>query len=105
MAAALVSYTGTSNGSVTADGLGNYTIGGLVAGAYTLTPSLVGYTFVPTDQVVTLTTASMTGIDFTADANATTPPISSIMATDEPSIRVADAPFMGTSRILGALIR
>jgi hypothetical protein len=42
IAAATVSYTGPSSGSVSADGSGNYTIPALADGSYTVTPSIAG---------------------------------------------------------------
>lgn len=61
-----VTFSGTSSGQVTADSSGNYTIPGLLDGGYTITPSLAGFTFSPTNQNVTLSGSSVTGIDFTA---------------------------------------
>lgn len=69
VANALVSYSGTASGSVTADGSGNYTIGGLNDGSYVITPSLNGYTFSPTIQNETLAGANITGVNFTAGVN------------------------------------
>lgn len=66
VAGATVSYTGTSSGSVTADGSGNYTIPGLANGSYTITPSLAGYTFSPTSQSETISGSNITGVNFTA---------------------------------------
>jgi hypothetical protein len=63
---ALISYTGTSSGSVFADGSGNYTISGLANGPYTITPSKVGYTFSPTSASETVSNANITGVNFTA---------------------------------------
>jgi hypothetical protein len=66
VAGATVSYTGTSSGNVTADGSGNYTIPSLVNGSYTITPSLAGYTFSPTNQSETVSGSNITGVNFTA---------------------------------------
>ena len=54
---------------VTADGSGNYIIYYLGPGTYTVTPSKLGFTFTPTSQSVTITTASVTGVNFTASAS------------------------------------
>jgi hypothetical protein len=60
---AVVDYTGTANGSVTCDALGNYTITGLNNGTYTL--SVAGAVFVvPAQQLVTVSGANITGVDF-----------------------------------------
>jgi hypothetical protein len=66
VAGAVVSYSGTASGSVIAGSGGAYSISGLPAGSYTITPSLSGYTFSPTSQNVTITSANLTGINFTA---------------------------------------
>lgn len=50
--------------SATTDSLGRYTLVGVPAGAYTLTPALAGYTFVPASLPVTVSTADLTGKDF-----------------------------------------
>ena len=50
--------------STTTDGGGNYTLSGLAAGTYTITPSLSGYNFSPTSQQVTVP-PNATGVDFT----------------------------------------
>jgi hypothetical protein len=66
IAGATVAYTGTSSGSVTADGSGNYTIGGLANGPYTITPSFSFYTFSPLSQNETVAGSNITGVNFTA---------------------------------------
>lgn len=64
-----MALTGTSTGTTTTDGSGNYSFGSLTNGNYTVTPSLTGYTFTPTNRVVTITGASVTGVNFTSAAN------------------------------------
>ena len=71
IAGASVAYSGTSSGSTTADGSGNYTIAGLASGSYTITPSLAGYTFSPTSANETITSSNITGVNFTATAVVT----------------------------------
>jgi hypothetical protein len=68
VALATVSWTGTSSGSTTADGSGNYTIPNLADGPYTITPSLAGQVFTPTSRNETVANADITGVDFTASA-------------------------------------
>ena len=63
---ATVNYTGAATGSVTADANGNYILPTLPAGSYTITPSLTGYTFSPTDSAQVVSTANITGVNFTA---------------------------------------
>lgn len=50
----------------TTDASGNYSFAGLLAGSYTVTPSLAGYTFSPANRFPTLSTADSTGNDFTS---------------------------------------
>jgi hypothetical protein len=52
---AVVNYTGTSSGSVTANSSGAYSIPGLASGTYQLTPSLSGYKFTPSTISVPFT--------------------------------------------------
>ena len=70
VAGATVSWTGTASGSTTADGSGNYTIPSLADGSYTITPSLAGYTFSPTNSAQTVSGADITGVNFTATASS-----------------------------------
>lgn len=65
---------GTKSATTAANGA--YTITGLSAGTYTVTPSLSGYTFSPTSASVTITNANISGKDFTATAVADTYSIS-----------------------------
>jgi hypothetical protein len=65
-AGATVSYSGPSSGSVIADGSGNYIIDGLANGTYTITPSLTGYIFSPTNSSQTISDGNITGVNFTA---------------------------------------
>lgn len=81
VAGATVSYSGAASGSVTADGSGNYTISGLFPGAYTITPTLAGYKFSPTNQVETITSSNITGVNFTASKAATGGVITADMST------------------------
>ncbi len=52
--------------SATSDASNNYTITGLAAGTYTVTPAKSGCTFSPASASVTITTANVTGKNFTA---------------------------------------
>jgi hypothetical protein len=72
VAGASVALTGTSSGSTTADGSGNYSFTGLANGSYTVTPTLSGYTFSPTNQGETVSGSNITGVNFTA--TSTSPP-------------------------------
>jgi hypothetical protein len=65
-AGSTVYYLGTSAGSATADGSGNFTISGLGNGVYMVIPSSVGFAAVPLFQIVTIAGGNQTGINFTA---------------------------------------
>jgi hypothetical protein len=52
--------------STTSDASNNYTLAALVAGTYTVTPAKTGCTFSPASQSVTVSSANVTGINFTA---------------------------------------
>ncbi|MGV8040272.1 MAG: S8 family serine peptidase [Thermoanaerobaculaceae bacterium] len=54
------SKSGTTNSS------GAYTITGLANGSYTVTPALAGYAFTPANQSVTVSSANVSGVNFTA---------------------------------------
>ena len=72
-AGAMVSWSGSSSGSTTADGYGNFNTGENLYsfGTYTITPSKAGYTFSPTSSVQTVSGADITGVNFTATQNPT----------------------------------
>ncbi len=55
----------TGSASATTSSTGAYTLSGLSNGTYTLTPSLSGYTFSPTSRSVTVSSANVTGQNFT----------------------------------------
>ena len=61
-----VTLSGAVSAGTTADASGNYTFSGLANGAYTVTPSRSGFTFTPTSQTVTISGASVGGVNFTA---------------------------------------
>jgi hypothetical protein len=58
--------------SGTSDASNNYTLAGLAAGTYSVTPSKAGCTFAPVSSSVTITSANVTGINFTATCSAPT---------------------------------
>ncbi len=65
---ATINVAGPLSPVTAADGTGNYSVGGLSSGTYTVTPSKTGYTFTPPNASVTLTSTSATGVNFTAQA-------------------------------------
>jgi Bacterial pre-peptidase C-terminal domain len=58
--------------SATSDASNNYSITGLAAGTYTVTPSKSGCTFSPASSSVTITSSNVTGVNFTASCTAPT---------------------------------
>lgn len=72
--------------SATSDGSNNYSIAGLAAGTYTVTPSKSGCTFSPASSSVTITSANVTGINFTATCTAPTFTISGSAGTSGATI-------------------
>ena len=69
------------SGSATSDGSNNYTISGLAAGTYTVTPSKSGCTFSPASSSVTITSSNVTGVNFTASCTTPTYIISGNVGT------------------------
>jgi len=59
-----VTLVGPATLSVSADSSGNYSFNGLIRGSYTVIPSEAGYIFLPGSQAVSLTNASVTGVNF-----------------------------------------
>jgi hypothetical protein len=60
--------SGAASASTTANASGNYTFTGLANGSYTVTPSKSGFTFSPLNQAVTINSANMGAVNFTASA-------------------------------------
>src|SRR6266478_8266464 len=72
---ATVTLSGTASATTTANSSGAYTLSGLTSGSYTITPTNAGYTFTPLSQNVTLSTANVSGVNFTDNAVAVAPTI------------------------------
>jgi hypothetical protein len=79
-----------STGSVsgTSDASNNYTLGGLAAGTYNVTPSKSGCTFSPASSSVTITSANVTGVNFTATCSTPTFTISGNAGTSAATVTV-----------------
>jgi hypothetical protein len=67
-AGAVVTLSGASSGTATADSSGNYSFSGLANGSYTVTPNKTGYTFTPSSQTVSISGANLPGTNFTIQA-------------------------------------
>ncbi len=63
---ATVLLSGLTAATTTTNSAGTYTFTGLANGSYTITPSNAGYNFTPPSQSVTVSSANVTGINFTA---------------------------------------
>jgi hypothetical protein len=72
---ATVTLSGAGSATTTANSSGAYTLTGLTSGSYTITPSNAGYTFTPPSQNVTVSTANVSGVNFTDTAVALAPTI------------------------------
>lgn len=68
---ATVTLSGKASATTTANSSGAYTFTGLANGTYAVTPSHTGYTFSPTSANATINGANVSGINFTATAQAT----------------------------------
>jgi hypothetical protein len=63
---ATVKLTGAATATVTANSSGVYTFTGVIAGSYTITPSKSGHIFIPGSKSTTVTSANVTGLNFTS---------------------------------------
>ena len=63
-----LSASSTTVASTTASGTGSYSFSGVLNGTYTVTPTLMGYSFSPASASVTVNGANLTGVNFTASA-------------------------------------
>lgn len=66
LASVLLAVSGSGTGIFVTDADGNYTIPGVREGNYTITPALSGYAFTPESRTAVVTSANVTGMDFTA---------------------------------------
>ena len=62
----IVTLSGSSAATTTADASGNYTFTGLQNGTFTVTPSKSGFTFTPASQNVTINGSSVSAVNFTS---------------------------------------
>ncbi|MBD1210439.1 MAG: fibronectin type III domain-containing protein [Ignavibacteria bacterium] len=63
---ASLALSGTATSSTSASATGAYSFSGLANGIYTVTPTLTGYVFVPSSTSVTISGASLSGVNFQA---------------------------------------
>ena len=72
---ATVALSGPASASATGDSSGNYTFAGLPNGTYTIVPSHASFTFTPASQSMVVNGANVTAANFTANAAAVAPTI------------------------------
>ncbi len=72
---ATVTLSGAATATTTANSSGAYTLTGLTSGSYAITPSNARYTFTPLSQNVTVSGANVSGVNFTDNAVAVAPTI------------------------------
>jgi len=94
---AAVTLSGAASASTTANTSGNYTFSGLANGTYTVTPSLVGYTYSPASQNATVNGANVSGVNFAASVVAVAPTI-----TTQPSNQTVTAGQTATFTVVAA---
>src|SRR5213592_74335 len=86
-----------ASATTTADSSGNYTLAGLPNGTYMITPSHAGYTFTPSSQSMTLNGGNITGVNFTDNAAAVAPTI-----TTQPANQTVTAGQTATFAVVAA---
>jgi len=65
-----VTLSGAGKATTTTGNSGTYSFSGLPNGTYTITPSHAGFAFTPTSQNATISGANITGLNFSAKAQA-----------------------------------
>lgn len=88
LAGVTVTLSGAASRTTTTDNNGNYNFSGLAPSSYTITPSRSGYTFNPASLPVTISSANVSGQDFTATA---TPTVRPPTAPDNLRVRVVSS--------------
>jgi hypothetical protein len=81
----------TGSTSTTSDASNNYSLSGLAAGTYTVTPSKSGCTFSPASSSVTITASNVTGVNFTANCSVATFSISGSAGTSGATVTAGSA--------------
>jgi len=85
-----LTISGAASGTTAADGSGAYSFSGLPNGSYSITPSNLGYTFSPTSQNISVTSANVAGVNFSASTinaapSITTQPASQVVTAGQPA--------------------
>lgn len=87
LAGVSVSLTGPATATTATNAQGIYTFTGLANGAYTVTPTMAGFTFTPTSSPVTIAGSNVTGVNFVGTAAAGAFSISGTVSTRAGLIR------------------
>lgn len=111
LASVFVLVSGQGSGIAVTDANGNYSLPGVRAGNYTVTPTITGFTFTPVTTSVVVTTANVTGVDFTATAvtpgsvngGVTYPPGTIIGGISYPSGAVIGGVTYPTATVIGGV--
>ncbi|HEU4752717.1 MAG TPA: fibronectin type III domain-containing protein, partial [Armatimonadota bacterium] len=99
----LAGVTVSAGGSSATTGVnGTYTIPGVAAGTYAVTPSRSGHLFTPTSQNVTVTSANVSGINFTAAVDNTAFSISGRVTSGASGVGGVTVSAGGSSALTGA---
>jgi hypothetical protein len=85
---ATVALSGAASASTTSNSSGAYNFSGLANGSYAVTPGNTGYSFSPSSQAVTISSANVTAVNFVATAAT---PTFSISGTISPASTGAGA--------------
>ena len=106
---ATVTLSGAAHAATTADSGGNFSFTELPSGTYGITPTKTGYSFSPSGQNASITTADVTGIKFTA-TQLPTNTVNIFPGEDIPTV-VASSPagttfiiYPGTYRLTQAIV-
>jgi hypothetical protein len=104
----VVLLSGTASAAATADSSGMFSFNGLANGSYTVTPGKSGYSFDPPNRQVTVNSASVSGLSFTAAAStsALAMDVKTSRDQDSASSTISSSAFTTTSgqELLLALI-
>ena len=82
---ATVTLSGAASATVFSDLMGNWQFTGLAAGAYTVTPTKIGYTFSPTSSNQTISTANILGVNFVATLTSDSAAFSTVDSRTSPN--------------------
>jgi hypothetical protein len=98
-----MALTGTSSENAITDDSGNYTFDNLANGSYTVTPSLAGFTFSPTDNTQIVDGADIIGVNFTATATVVSAVLTKVASLDNTQETAAGNPSDSTGKGGGIL--